>query len=427
MPEQNHRPALEVTADRSLVRHAGGSTRYLRLQVLAPLAQSDKARSPAEVAFALDRSGSMNGEKIELAKQAVNDALAFLSPSDHFSVVTFSDEATPLIARTEATPPARSAAQSALAMTHAGGGTALFAGWLTACGNLDTQDGESLARCLLLTDGLANVGPSDPDVLIHHARELLARGVRTSTFGLGRAFNEELLDALATAGGGNFYFIENATQIPDYFASELGEALETTARDVRINLRVPGLHCEPLTTLDHDREGDVVSIRLGDMTSGQIINLVVALRFPEGAVGSAREVGVELHARPADGLPTGRPVAEATLRFTYADHAQNDRQHRDIAVDQVVAQAYASKARMNAVALNRSGDYTAAGQVLQQTARRIAEYAGEDQLMRQLVNALEQEATEFRHALNEGRRKAAYSESTSMLKSRSRFAKAIRG
>jgi Ca-activated chloride channel family protein len=67
------------------------------------------------------------------------------------------------------------------------GCTDLSGGWLTGCREIaDHLDGEQLARCLLLTDGLANRGIVDHDELARHATELRARGIVTSTFGIGR-------------------------------------------------------------------------------------------------------------------------------------------------------------------------------------------------------------------------------------------------
>ena len=88
-------------------------------------------------------------------------------------------------------------------------------------------------RCLLLTDGLANVGITDADELADAMpAELRARGVSTSTFGVGNDFDERLLQDLADAGGGHFYYIADAPQIRDAITSEVGETLEIVARDV---------------------------------------------------------------------------------------------------------------------------------------------------------------------------------------------------
>jgi hypothetical protein len=95
---------------------------------------------------------------------------------------------------------------------------------------------QGVNRCLLLTDGLANVGITDPAQLAHHAAELRARGVSTSTFGVGNDFDERLLQELADAGGGHFYYIADAPQIRDAITSEVGETLEVVARDVTLEI-----------------------------------------------------------------------------------------------------------------------------------------------------------------------------------------------
>ena len=71
---------LTVRPDRLLLRAAGNSRRYVLLRVVAPRADATAKRRPVNLAFVLDRSGSMSGPKIELAKAAVADAVARLTP-----------------------------------------------------------------------------------------------------------------------------------------------------------------------------------------------------------------------------------------------------------------------------------------------------------------------------------------------------------
>ncbi len=107
---------------------------------------------------------------------------------------------------------------------------------------------QGVNRCLLLTDGLANVGMTDRDELARHAGELRARGVGTSTFGVGEDFDEVLLQAMASAGGGHFYFIADAATIRDHITSEVGEALDVVARGVTLEVVAPdGVKVEALT------------------------------------------------------------------------------------------------------------------------------------------------------------------------------------
>ena len=80
---------LTARTDRSLIRAAGGSIRHVAVTLVAPVSDRDKKRPPVDVAFVLDRSGSMAGEKIELARDAILQGIAMLQPADRFAVVVY--------------------------------------------------------------------------------------------------------------------------------------------------------------------------------------------------------------------------------------------------------------------------------------------------------------------------------------------------
>ena len=103
---------LIVRTDRSLIRAMHSSSRFLRVEVIAPPAPADHVRPSASLAFVIDRSGSMYGTKIELAKQAVREAIGRLAANDRFAVVSYDDRIDVLAESTEATPDARRAALS---------------------------------------------------------------------------------------------------------------------------------------------------------------------------------------------------------------------------------------------------------------------------------------------------------------------------
>src|SRR6188768_3911376 len=80
---------LTARTDRSLIRAAGRSARHVAVTLLAPVSDRDKKRPPADVAFVLDRSGSMDGGRIELARDAILQGIAMLQPADRFTVVAY--------------------------------------------------------------------------------------------------------------------------------------------------------------------------------------------------------------------------------------------------------------------------------------------------------------------------------------------------
>jgi Ca-activated chloride channel family protein len=181
---------LDLSTDRSLVRATARSTRYLHVSFAAPAVSSRADRRPLTVAFVLDRSGSMAGEKIRLARQAVDTAIRMLKPEDLFSVVVYDDRIDVLVSGTHATPEARRLAADRLAGIDARGSTDLCSGWLRGCEQVaEGVSSDRVARCLLLSDGLANVGTTDRDVLADRAAKLRNGYVVTSTLGVGAHFD----------------------------------------------------------------------------------------------------------------------------------------------------------------------------------------------------------------------------------------------
>jgi Mg-chelatase subunit ChlD len=387
---------LLAKSDRSLIRAQASSARYLLVEAIAPVSPARSARLPVNVALVLDRSGSMAGErKFTLARQAVEQALRMLRPEDRFSLVVYDSEIDVLARSTFATADARRQALAALDAVEPRGSTNLFGGWMRGCEQVaEFLSDDGVSRVLLLTDGLANAGETDRDVLARHAGELRQRGIATSTFGVGDDFDERLLRDIAHEGGGHFYFIEQPAQIPDLLTSELGEALEVTVRRAILSLELPrGATAEPLnryrfTHAAGDRE---LRVELGDLASGQEVVAVVRVQFPPASLSLSRaergraRSSVRVSFGADDAL---RPLATADVTWTYASHADNDAQPRDVGVDREVAKLYAARARAEATEANREGDLDRARRALEGTARRIREYAGNDRELQALVETL---------------------------------------
>ncbi len=407
--------SLAVRTDRRLVRAIHHSTRYALVEIAAPSASAAPVRPRVNVAFVLDRSGSMGGRnKFELARDALREGIERLAATDRFAVVVYDNQVDVIAAGRTADGAAKAVANQALRAVGPRGNTNLGEGWLRGAEQVATAlDPGAVNRVLLLTDGLANEGLTDRAELEHRAAELRARGVSTSTFGVGEDFDERLLGAMADAGGGAFRFIGTAEEIPALIRSEVGELLEVTARDVELRIAGPeGLRVESLAPyrLEQAARGGVLHV--GDLVADQVVRLVLALGFPLGEPG--RDVGIEMALRDQD----GRFAASATLAWTFADGAANDRQDRDREVDRVVARTYADRALRDAVDLNRKGDWDAARTALRSVARRIRSYAGDDPVLRGIVAELEREAEAWAMERMEVDRKVMYARSAYALKSR---------
>ena len=301
------------------------------------------------------------------------------------------------------------------------GGTDLSSGSLAGCelvaGRLVAG---GLGRVLLATDGLANAGITDADDLARHAANLRDRGVRTSTFGIGHDYDEVLLGRLADAGGGRYYFIQRAQDIPDRIMSEIGEELEIAARGARLEVQtLGGVTAEMLNDLPTSTESGRLVVQLGDLVSGQQLSLIVRVRFPAGAE-AARSL-VSFRVSDTHGLS-----ADATVEWTFADHAANDRQPRATDVDQAVGGVFAARARRDALERNRRGDYRGARRILERTAQRIAGYAGDDLVLDAKRQELLHEASELQMPLAAAEMKTRHAASYQALRSRDASGKSTR-
>ncbi len=373
--------SLNVRLDRRLIRPNSHSKRFVLAEIVAPRATSGRGRSPVHLSLVIDRSGSMSGDKLRVAKSAAEEAIGRLQTGDRFSVIVYDDVVETVIESTHASAESRRAAVERLRSIEARGSTNLAEGWLRGCEQLARHQLEQgVNRCLLLTDGLANVGETNPATLTAHAAELRARGISTSTFGVGNDFDERLLQDLADAGGGHFYYIADAPQIRDAITSEVGETLEIVARDVKLEVTArEDIRIEPISPYKAAAHGNRTFVSLGDLGSEQSVTVVLRLSFPYGDLG--REVGVIVSLADRDGVFASDGIAPAEsvrLTWTYADDRSNDAQPRDRSVDHVVAGLFAARARQDAVASNRAGDFAAAGRRMAGTAERIRSYADGD-------------------------------------------------
>ena len=401
---------IEINTDRRLVRAGAQSIRYVRVQFTAPQAARQTERRPIDVALVVDKSGSMQNGKLDLAKVAARRAVELLGPRDHVALVAYDTEVELLAGGGLLDDNHRRRLLLAIDRLTTGSSTNLSGGWLMGCEEVGRAEREdTVARTLLLSDGQANAGITDVGTLQTHASEIRARGVATSTFGIGADFDERLMEGMARAGGGNFYYLQNAEQIPEFLMSELGEALEVVARDATLALEVdPGVMIHSLDGRRVRRNGPVVEIALDDLVSRQQVELVLRVTFPRDVVGAT--CGLTARLTDRDGALRVDPVR---IGWEYADHPANDAQKRDAGVDLAVAGRYAARAREEAAELNRGGELERARATLLATARRIREYAGRDPRMRALVDELEQTADRHRarfaaHELK-GERFAAYS------------------
>ena len=161
---------------------------------------------PLNLAIVLDRSGSMSGGKLEQAKQAAMMLVDQLDRDDVLSLVVYETEfqvvlpAGPLGDR-------RKEIKRMIQRIGTGGSTALYGGVQAGGRQLDEFLSKQRSnRVMLLSAGIANVGPSSNREISQLGSRLSKSGVSVTTLGLGDDYNETLMTALAEASDANYYY-----------------------------------------------------------------------------------------------------------------------------------------------------------------------------------------------------------------------------
>jgi Ca-activated chloride channel family protein len=250
----------------------------------------DKKRAPVNVALVLDKSGSMSGEKIARAKEAAISALERLNSDDIVSVVTYDSTVSVVVPATKLTD--RQGVIERVRQIEAGGSTALFAGVSKGAEELRKfLNKERANRVILLSDGLANVGPQSTSELGDLGRSLSKEGISVSTIGLGLDYNEDLMTALARESDGNHVFVEKSTTLVEVFNREFDDVLSVVAQEVVIKI-----HCRdnvrPVRILNCDAEltGQDVYVKLNQLYSEQEKYVILEIELPARSSGSTMEV-----------------------------------------------------------------------------------------------------------------------------------------
>src|SRR3954454_8603142 len=309
---------LRVTPERDYVYRLG--PREMIVQVEIEARKNDEARhSPMNLCIVLDRSGSMEGAKIEKARQAAAMAVDKLSDDDIFSLVTYDSETDLLI------PPERVGGtdhredlKARIHRIQPGGSTALHAGVVLGAKQVRSFFAkERVNRVILLSDGLANVGPSSASDLSRLGRELRGDGISVSTVGLGDDYNEDLMTALAEASNANYYYVKDAEKLPGIVAQELGAARSLLARSIVIRIEAPdGVKLKEIIGQPeiecHDR---VAEIKMPELFGSEKRRYLVRC-LAEGKTADALEAAAELNYATLGGAPAAAQRQAAKITFT---------------------------------------------------------------------------------------------------------------
>ena len=266
-------------------------TNYVKIALTGLPMPEQTERTPVNLAIVLDRSGSMQGEKIQQAKAAARKAVEMLAPQDIISIVTYESNVRVLVPATRVTD--KQQILNAINNIQPAGSTALFGG--VSKGAYEVRkflSDNRVNRIILLSDGLANQGPSTPGELGALGHSLGSEGITVSTIGLGLGYNEDLMTELAMKSDGNHIFAENAEDVHHAFAAEMGDALSVVAQELSIAFTCrPGIR--PVRVLGREAEiaGQRVHLSLNQLYNEQEKYVILEVEVPEYESGQDVLVG----------------------------------------------------------------------------------------------------------------------------------------
>ena len=289
---------IDVSLDVNLLAVQQDEELTALVELTAPSAKAEEQRAPCALVVVLDRSGSMAGDRLDGAKQALTSLVTRLRPDDVFGLVVF-DTGVDLIV-----PASRLGDKAGVIrrinQVSPGGCTDLAAGYLRGLQEARRVAGDNSATVLLISDGHANAGLTDADQLADIAAAAAGERVSTSALGFGLGYDETLLSAIARGGRGNELFAEDADAAGALIAGEvdglLSQSIQAASLLVRMSPHVRGVRVvndTPSAMVD-----DGLLIELGGFYADEVRKLLMTFSIPGiSGLGLAEVATLELRLR----------------------------------------------------------------------------------------------------------------------------------
>ena len=326
---------------------------------------ASKARPSYGIAFVIDRSGSMAGKPLDEAVRCVNFMVDRLLESDAAALVTFDSHVLldyPLTSLSD-----KREIQTILATVHSGGTTNLHGGWRAGADEFVHKESKAaIKRVVLLSDGRANEGLTNPHQIAAQAEEFANKGITTSTYGLGREFNEELMVDLAKAGQGNHYYAETAEDLLESFNEEFELMANLWAKDLILSIQPKDVIQIKLMNDYRRIDGELYSWRMPSIAYSSeawaMFEVTIATELSDGQVAelfAASLIGVDIDGQS---IKLEAPLLKLPVLNSQAYSAVAEDELVKRRLDEVMAAEYLQKAR-RAV---QHGDWDTADGLLQE-------------------------------------------------------------
>ena len=215
----------------------GGEKHWMMRVGLQGKTVAEDDRQNATLIFAIDVSGSMGREdRLGLVKKSLNLLVDQLRPSDEVGIVIYGDRGSVLLEPTDGGE--KSTILQAIDRLNPGGSTYVEEG-LTLAYRMAAEQVQPgrIARVMLLSDGVGNVGRTGSDSILRQIRSYVDDGVTLTTVGFGMGnYNDILMEQLANDGDGTYHYVDTLTEARRVFVDNLVGTLQNIAKDTKIQV-----------------------------------------------------------------------------------------------------------------------------------------------------------------------------------------------
>jgi Ca-activated chloride channel family protein len=366
---------LETRLANPVMKGGEEGRNFLRIGLQGCKPEPNDNRTPVNVAFVIDRSGSMYGPRLAQAREAAIMAVNRLQPADIASVVIFDQSVDVLVPAQHVTDPNH--ITDHIRLINARGSTAIHAGVLVGAAEVAKHlDARRLNRVVLLSDGQANVGPSRPGDFAQLGQALHARGISVSTVGLGLGYNEDLMQQLARNSDGNHAFARDPSDLINIFNKEFSDVLASCAQTVSVDVEFKA-GIRPVRALSRDGviEGQRARFTLNQVYAATehyiLLEVAVDKTLAEPAASPAeQDFGLIKVAYTAPGSGA-KQALDAPIRGRFSAADAEVKAARDLKVAEAVIEQTTRERTQRAVALQDAGNIKEARELMMQNAADI--------------------------------------------------------
>lgn len=275
-------------------------------------------RSGLDLVAVLDVSGSMQGEKIDKMKTAMQFVVKKLSTIDRLSIVTFSDAASRLCPLRQITDASKADLQGIVDGLKPGGNTNITDGLVTGLKVLADRKLSSgrVVGVMLMSDGQQNRGGDAAKVAI-------SGNVPVYTFGFGSDYDPTVLNAVAkNSMGGTFSVVDDVGALSMAFSQCLAGLLTVVVQDLKLTVtRVEDeSEIQKVTAGNYPQEEDAgsVTVSFGDLYSKEVRKVIVDLLLPAIESDRGADILEVTYSYKTNGKLFDAPPATVTVSRTGA-------------------------------------------------------------------------------------------------------------